>query len=580
MTVNRRDVARALNEISRYMEIMEENRFKALAFRKAARAVEELNGEIESLVANGEVERAPGIGKTTARMIAEMVGTGSISYLDDLRRQFPPGLLDLARIPGLSWRKIAALYETMGIGSLEDLEKAARENRLKDVPGLGKKTQDKILEGIEQFKAIRDQFHLYKAVDAAAALVSELESNGTLSQVLISGAVRRRLEVVEEIVLIAGAADPSAAAARIASLSLIDFSELAGEREVIGSARYGIPVRIHVTTDDKLALELFRTTGSDAFLQAFDSIAAAKGVDISGESARKNGSDLTLSNEEDLFAAAGVPFVEPELREDDRWLRRPPPPRLVRRSDLRGAFHVHSTYSDGGDTLRTMLAASAERGFIYVGMSEHSKFASYAGGLTEARLREAWREIDELRPEFPSLRIFRGTEADILQNGEVDYGRDTLAQFDFVIASIHNRFKMDHDAMTERVVRALQNPWVTFLGHLTGRKLLSRDPFAIDFDKVFDVAAENGVIIEVNGSPYRLDIDWRLMQRALERGVRFSINPDAHSTSELDYLLYGSWHARKGGLSAEMIFNAKPLEEVEEYFQQRRKRAATLSGTA
>ncbi|MEO8218132.1 MAG: PHP domain-containing protein [Acidobacteriota bacterium] len=575
--IEKRDAARALNEISRYMEIVEENRFKSLAFRKAAAALEELNGPLGPLVENGEVERTPGIGKTTARMIAEMAQTGSIAYLDDLRKQFPPTLLDLARVPGMSWRKVRVLYETMGIATLEELEKAAREDRLKNVQGFGKKTQENIIEGVEQFKLIRDQFHLYKAVDAATAVISKLESLQSVSQVVVSGAVRRRLEVVEEIVICACAADPAAAAKAMIENSIVDSAVLDGTRTVVGSAPSGIPVRVYFCEPDQRAVTLFTTTGSEAFLQAFAIPAAGKGVSLTEGAAVKSGKPLDLKTEEDLFAAVAVPFVEPELREDGRWLGNPPA-RLVRRSDLQGAFHVHSTYSDGRDTLRSMLAAAAERGFVYVGMSEHSKFAGYAGGLSEERLREAWQEIDQLRPQFPSLRIFRGTEADILQNGDVDYGVGTLAQFDFVIASIHNRFKMDHEAMTERILRALENPWVTFLGHLTGRKLLSRDPYSIDFDRIFETAARNGVMIEINGSPHRLDIDWRLMQRALDMGVRFSINPDAHSTTELDHLLYGSWHARKGGLVAEVIFNTRPPEEVEEYFVQRRKRAAAMSG--
>jgi len=262
--------------------------------------------------------------------------------------------------------------------------------------------------------------------------------------------------------------------------------------------------------------------------------------------------------------------VAPERREDGDDLKLKKPRPLVELAELRGTFHVHTTYSDGRNTLAEMLNAARERGFDYLGLSDHSKAAAYAGGLTEERLKIQKAELEKLKPSVAPMRVFRGTEADILPDGSIDYGAKTLAQFDFVVASVHSRFSMTKDEMTERMLRALDDPHVTFLGHMTGRKLLGRDGYTFDYDRIFERAGERGVIIEINGNPNRLDIDWRLIRRALDRGVRFSIHPDAHSIREYGALMTGAWVARKAGLSAREIFNTKPVEEIEEYLAARR----------
>ncbi|HEU4523143.1 MAG TPA: PHP domain-containing protein, partial [Thermoanaerobaculia bacterium] len=263
-------------------------------------------------------------------------------------------------------------------------------------------------------------------------------------------------------------------------------------------------------------------------------------------------------------------FVEPERRETADDLARKKRTRLVQTTDIRGTFHVHTTYSDGRNTVQQMLSASLERGFDYVGISDHSKAAYYAGGLTEERLREQQAEIARVAKTVKPMRVFRGSEADILPDGTIDYDRKTRRSFDFIVASVHSRFNMTPDEMTERILLALDDPDVTFLGHLTGRRLLTRDGYTMDFDRVFERTAERGVIMEINGNPQRLDLDWRLIGRALDRGVTFSINPDAHSIAELSHVISGTWVARKAGLSPKHIFNTKDVEEVQEYFAARK----------
>jgi DNA polymerase (family 10) len=296
---------------------------------------------------------------------------------------------------------------------------------------------------------------------------------------------------------------------------------------------------------------MLRTTGTAEFVEAFGKLPKA-------------------STEQDVFKKAGIAFVEPERRETADDLKLKKRTKLLQLSDLRGTFHVHTTWSDGRNTVLEMLSAAHGRGFEYVGISDHSKAAYYAGGLTEDQLREQQAEIRRHEPAVAPMRVFRGTEADILGDGTMDYGAKVLSKFDFVIASVHSQFKMPKDQMTERMLRAMDDPYVTFLGHLTGRKLLSRDGYSIDYDRIFEKAGERGVMIEINGNPNRLDIDWRHVKRALDRGVVFSIHPDAHSIGEYNALVTGTWVARKAGLSPKYIFNTRSVEEVAEYLERRR----------
>ncbi|HEX6160490.1 MAG TPA: PHP domain-containing protein, partial [Thermoanaerobaculia bacterium] len=318
-----------------------------------------------------------------------------------------------------------------------------------------------------------------------------------------------------------------------------------------GVARGEVDVFFHFSTPTEFGATVLRTTGSSEFVEALGKLPKAK-------------------TEADVFEKLEIPYVEPERREDAAELKRKRRTRLVELDDLRGTFHVHTTFSDGRNTMREMLTAAKDRGFHYVGISDHSKAAYYAGGLTEERLKEQHAEIAALEPEVAPMRVFRGTEADILPDGTMDYGARILSRFDFVIASVHSQFQMEEEQMTERILRAMDDPHVTFIGHLTGRLLLSRSGYKVDYDRIFDKAAEKGVIIEINGNPRRLDVDWRHVKRGLDRGVVFSINPDAHSISEYNALITGTWVARKAGLSARQIFNTRSVEEVAEHFSGRK----------
>jgi DNA polymerase (family 10) len=546
-------VARTLDEISKYLELSQSNRFKALAFERAGRAISALDRDIADLVSSGDLYETSGIGKATGAVVEELLRTGRSRYLEDLQKQYPPGIFELLRVPGLGLKKVGQLFESLGVSNLDELEEACRAGRLKTLRGFGEKTQQKILEGIAFARRRESQFLLPVGVEVGEAIREMLAAIHQIEDAEISGSVRRRLEVIRNVNIAIATRDSRAVIAALKDI--VANVEIVDTITIKGIARNEIDVYFHLAKPQEFGSTLLRTTGSGEFVRAL----------------LERAGDRPARTEHALFERAGVAYVEPERRENADDLRRKRRRSLVKFEDLRGTFHVHTTFSDGRNTVLEMLTAARERGFQYVGMSDHSKSAYYAGGLNEERLREQQAEIARHERAVRPMRVFRGTEADILADGSIDYDADTLSTFDFVIASIHSRFGMSPEEMTERILRALENPFVTFLGHLTGRLLLSRDGYTMDFDRVFERAAERGVMIEINGNPRRLDIDWRLVRRALDRGVRFGIHPDAHSIQEYAALVSGTWAARKAGLSPKEIFNTRPAEEVEEYLQERKK---------
>lgn len=570
---DKRAVARVLDEISRYLELTDADRFRAIAFRNAARSIDNLDDEdLQGLAEGGRLTTIPGVGKAISPVITEVMTTGRSQYLDELRQGYPPGIFDLVRLPGLGLKKIGVLHRELGVGSVDELALACRENRLIVLRGFGAKTQARIAQGIVALSSDLRKFLLPAGIELGERLAAEIRQLPGVRRAELAGSVRRRLEVIRNINLCVEADSVAPVLEEIASLG--SLASVQKEKEIL-RAELGnrIAVEIVVSPPGSWATNFLFTTGSESFVQSVVSKAAKKGFDLSSDGMRKQRRKVAVQSEEEIFDRLGLPFVEPELRED-RWRDDSfPPAPLIERADLRGTFHVHTTYSDGRATLREILDAARDRGLSYIGISDHSVTASYARGLTDDRLREQHEEIDRLQKTFLPMRIFRGTEADILPDGSVDYGQAILSRFDFVIASVHSQLKMPEAEMTARIIRAIRNPFVTFVGHLTGRILLSRPGYSIDHAQIFDAAAEEGVMIEINGSPHRLEIDWRLLQEALQRGVRLSIHPDAHSTDTLDNLDNGTWVARKGGLRREDVFNTLPLAEVERHLEARKRRA-------
>jgi DNA polymerase (family 10) len=555
-------IARTLDEIAKYIELSDPNPFRARAFDKAARAIEKLDADVEKLVLGGELLSVDGIGKAIGPIVSELVTTGRSSYLEELRGQYPPGIFDLLRVPSLGLKKIGILYSTLGVASLEQLEAAARAGRIAKLKGFGAKTQEKILENIETAKTRTSQFLLPAGIEAGESIREQLAAIDEISDAEVTGSVRRRLEIIRNVNIAIAARDPKRAIAAICKRALLDQIEEVDETTLRGVARDELEVLLHLCKPEEFGATVLRTTGSKEFVEAFRGAAAAP---------------HKAKTEHEVFEHAGIPFIDPELREDGSALERKKRVKLIHPTDLRGTFHIHTTFSDGRNSVLEMLSAAHDLGWEYAGLSDHSKNAFYARGLTEEDLKRQHAEIRSHEGAVAPMRVFRGTEADILNDGSIDYGHKTLAMFDFVVASVHSRFGMNKDEMTTRLLRALDDPFVTFLGHLTGRLLLSRAGYTFDFDQIFDRAAERGVIIEINGSPRRAELDWRLIKRAVDRGVVLSIHPDAHTIGELSRVVNGTWVARKGGLSAKQIFNTRGVDEVAEYLAERRARMSKKS---
>lgn len=544
-------VARALDEISRYIELSDPNPFKARAFEKAARAIENLDEDLADLVARGEILGLSGVGKATGAVIEEIVRTGTSLYLEELRGQYPPGIFELLRVPRLGLKKIGQLYSELGVASLDELEAAAEDGRLAKLKGFGPKTAGQVLKGIEFARMRESQFLLPVGLEIGESLRERLADFDEVEDAEVSGSVRRRLEVIRNVNIVMVTRKPAVVAEKLTGL--VSGLTAIDERTYKGVARGEMDVIFHLTPPSESGSTLLRTTGSAAFVEAFGTIGKA-------------------AKEADVFKKAGFVYVEPERRETAGDLKLKKRTKLVDVRDLRGTFHVHTTFSDGRNSVAEMLGAARDRGWEYVGLSDHSVTAYYAGGLNEEKLQAQQAEITRQEKSVLPMRVFRGTEADILPDGTMDYGSRILSKFDFVVASVHSQFQMDTGQMTARILSAMDDPHVTFLGHLTGRLLLSREGYRVDYDQIFDKAAETGVMIEINGNPRRLDVDWRHLRRAVDRGVVFSIHPDAHSISEYNAVLTGTWVARKGGLSPKHIFNTKSVEEVEEFFASRRAR--------
>ncbi|HSJ23054.1 MAG TPA: helix-hairpin-helix domain-containing protein [Longimicrobiales bacterium] len=574
--MDRHAVALVLQEIASLLQTEPANRFRARAFRAAARAVEGVEEDLPALVASGALHDVPGIGPATARIIEELVVTGESSYLATLQERGPATLQALLRVPGLGPRKIGLLHSELGITDLDSLEAAARSGHIARLRGFGEKTQQAILAGVPFARSVAGRRTYLHAAEAAHRLAGFIATLPGVLSVSVAGELRRRLETADRIVIVAAVQDGGLEAALAGSPGL---AWTRAEGAFHARLADGIPVSVQAVTPAGFGAALLLATGSATHVAAVRRSAGEAGLRLETHGLFRDDEQVPTPAEDAVYEALDMQPVPPELREhgDEVALalaRRLP--RLVEPDDLRGCFHCHTTYSDGVATLEEMAEGALALGWRYLGIADHSRSAGYAGGLSVAQVRRQHAEIDAWnRRRGDELHIFRGVEADIMQDGRLDYaaqGDDAvLAAMDYVVGSVHSRFKLDRKGMTRRMVTAVSDRRLTFLGHATGRLLLMRDGYDVDLDAVIRTAAEYGAAIEINADPRRLDMSWQHWPLAGELGVRTAINPDAHSVDGMRNVEFGVNVARKAWLTADDVINTWELADVQQYFEERKR---------
>lgn len=563
-----KQVAGVLYEIAQLLELHEENIFKIRAYQNAARSLEGLKENVTDLVTAGRLQEVPGIGKAIAEKISELIRTGKIDYYEKLKANYPATLFELMRVPNLGPKKIRKLYDDLGITNLKDLEFACLDNRISEMRGFGKKTQERILEGIKTAATAQGHHLISRALPVAQEILEYMRGCKSLDRIEIAGSVRRWKEVISDLDFVASSSNPVAVHKYFLTLPFIHSVIARGDSKTsVRLDTIGLNVDLRVVKKDEFACAWHHFTGSKEHNVAMRSYAKKLGYKINEYGIFREGTNrpISIKTEKDLFAFFKMDYIPPELREglgEVNAALEHKIPAIVEPSEIRGVFHVHSVWSDGRNSLEDMVVAARDRGYEYVGISEHSKVATYARGLDEKRLKRSHEEIDDLRRKYKNIQILKGIEVDILPDGSLDFPDEILSRLDFVIASVHSQFRMEEKEMTARVCRALSNPHVDILGHATGRLLLGRKGYAINLDEVFKTAAWYKKIIEINANPHRLDLDWTHVKKAREMGIRFAVNPDAHSIKEYDHMKFGIGVARKGWTTAEDIINTRPVDQL------------------
>ena len=583
--MDKNQIAQLLEEIGVLLALKDgSNPFEVRAYENAARAVNALDGDIAQLVQDGKLKGIPGLGPTTIKRIEEAVETGHITFYDELRATTPPIKLDMLRIPGLGPKKINAIHEALQVHSIDELEQACKDDRVARLLGFGKKTQEKILQGIAFLQQHADRY-LYPIAEAEAERIRT--ALATLPQIVrleVAGSLRRRRETVKDIDMVASVRDNAPEEEQAAIMNF--FASQPSVQAITGKGptkssvvlSSGIAMDLRVVNDSQFPYTLHHFSGSREHHIALRRRALSMNMTINDYGLFRgkdpHGELVPCKDEADIYAALGMAYIVPELREDMGEIEAAVQhtlPVLVQESDLRGVLHAHSTWSDGQNTLREMAEACIARGFVYLGITDHSKAAAYAGGLTEERLHQQAEEIDRLNEEFAGrLYILKGTECDILRDGTLDFDDEVLARLDFVVASIHSNFNLTSQEQTQRMLRAISHPYVDIIGHPTGRILLGRAGYTLDMEAVIDAAAAHNVCIEVNANPARLDLDWRLLHKARDKGIKIPLNPDAHTLAGLDDMRYGIGVARKGWLRAKDVLNTMETEALLAFFRTRR----------
>jgi DNA polymerase (family 10) len=585
-------IAEVLEEIATLLELKDENPFKIRAYVNAARSLETFGGNLGDLQDEEALAKIPGVGKAIAAKIKELAGTGKLKYLEELRAEFPAAILELFSISGLGAKKIKALYQQLHISSIEQLREACESGRVAQLPGFGETTQTKICTAIEQRAKHSGYFQFGQIAAETESLRRDLAAHADALQVDVAGSYRRRREIVRDVDLVVATKKPVAITEFFIKHALVESIIAQGPTKTSVRLRSGIQSDLRVVSSAEYPFALNYFTGSKEHNIEMRSRALQHGWTLNeyrlaclppnpeskklraGRAVKRSKIKIPPVREEaDLYRALGLDFVPPELRENcgefeaaEKHLL----PRLLEQENLRGTFHCHTVASDGHNTLEEMAAAAQELGLEYLGIAEHSKSSIQAHGIDASKLRSQIATIRKLNKKLDGFRLFAGVECDILRDGKLDFDDEILAELDFAVASIHSVFNLSEAEMTKRIIRAMENPFITILAHPTGRLLLKRDPYLVDVPAVLEAAAATGTWIELNAAPKRLDLDWRWWPLAKQKGVKCVINPDAHRTERLQDLWFGVGIARKGWLTKADVMNCLTLSKIESALQAKR----------
>ncbi|MEI9998465.1 MAG: DNA polymerase/3'-5' exonuclease PolX [Verrucomicrobiota bacterium] len=574
--MDKSQVAEILEEIAVLLELKGENPFKARAYVNAARTLDHFEGDLAALVAEDRLGELDGIGEALRQKITELVRTGRLEYHETLRASVPEGLLALREIPALGPKKIRALHEKLGVENIAQLEAACLEHKVRDLPGFGTKTEEKLLAGIAHAREHSALFVYAEAWAQAEEIREALREHEEVLQLSTAGSLRRGREVVKDLDFVVSSRRPEAVMDFFVALPWVEKVVNHGPTKSSVVLVSGIAADLRVVSDREFAYALHHFTGSKEHNVAMRQRAIAQGKKLSEwglfltpTGRKKAGEDegelVPCRTEEELFAALGLQYIPPELREnlgEIEAAEKREIPRLVEWTQLRGTFHCHTNASDGRNSLAEMADEARELGLEYLGIADHSKSSFQANGLNEERLLQQIERIREHNAKVPDFHLFAGSEVDILKDGRLDFADDVLARLDYVVASVHNVLNQDEAEMTARVIRAMENECVTILGHPTGRMLLRREPSQVNLEKIIDCAASTGTWIELNCSSSRMELDWRWWHRARDKGVKCVINPDAHRVSHFAMLRHGVTMARKGWLRRGDVMNTLPLTEI------------------
>ena len=561
-----RTIGDIFTEIADILDIQGENPFRVRSYRNAARTIGDMSQSLESLVKAGkDLEEIPGIGKSIGEKIHEILSTGKCHSLEELRAKVPPGLTELLKLEGLGPKKVKLLYDELKVDSVDRLEEAARAGRLRDLAGMGLKTEEKVLKSVEQYRAGMGRFKLSVGFTYAEALTEYLKDIPGVKRLDAAGSFRRRRETIGDLDILAICGKNCKVMDRFTEYA--DIAQVLAKGETKSSARLkgGLQVDVRVLEEESYGAALHYFTGSKAHNVAIRERAKELGLKVSeyGVFRAKDEKRLSGAKEEDVYKAVGIPFIPPELREDRGEIQAAENgklPKLIELADIRGDLQMHTRATDGKNSITEMAEKAKEMGYEYIAITDHSKAVRVAGGLNEKELAKHLKEIEKVKSQFPGLHILKGIEVDILADGSLDLKDEILKECDVVLASVHSLFNMEEAEMTRRIIKALKNPTVTILAHPTGRLILEREPYKVNLKEVIQAAIDEGVALEVNAYPDRLDLKDVDARMAKEMGAKLVISTDAHSTLQLELMKFGVFTARRGWIEAKDVINTLPTE--------------------